>query len=611
MISKVPSLNSEWKRSFKTILKHVDDVPIYDWANNNIFLPSSYAIPGRFDISRSKYLIEPFISIKNNKVRTVVIYASVQSGKTLTTDITIAWYLINKPGPIQLSMANDIMVSDHLNNRLYPLLQSCDILRPLLPENDKSYTDRGLRLGHSTLYANGASLSKFQAKSIQLAICDEAHLWNKDRNKKYALLSEAIDRTSAYERQGKSKVIITSRPSEVGDQLDVMFNSGNQMIWNVPCLGCGKYFSPVFRRQRNDGTYYGILFENIKDEDGNYKLNELLDTIRYECEYCGFKHFDNAETKSKWNDQGKFISNNVNHDPSIHSYRWNAIPVDSWRQLTLTFLNAKQKANIGVYTELTDFFQQKMAEPFDLMKYIDQENKTMKVDVYDTKTDWAEEVTRFATIDMQKYCFYLVIRAWAKSGASRQLFAGAVNTEEVLLGYLTDYKVNRQNIFVDIACSEKSEDGSTHEVYNFVNRNGFTGLRGDAYHDYGFDKIIHNQKIKVYYSDAKPIPTTGRIYYDFSPHSLRDILKNLRDGKSHEYKCLDNEEYKKQMFAEARLPVKDKYGQIRWRWINKHNKPNHFWDCEVMQLACVFLYSDAMYYSNQHDKVINVIPKIN
>jgi hypothetical protein len=52
------------------------------------------------------------------------------------------------------------------------------------------------------------------------------------------------------------------------------------------------------------------------------------------------------------------------------------------------------------------------------------------------------------------------------------------------------------------------------------------------------------------------------------------------------------------MFAEKKLPVKDKFGQIIWKWKNANQLPNHAWDCERMQVVATLI----------HPK-IHVIPK--
>jgi hypothetical protein len=43
------------------------------------------------------------------------------------------------------------------------------------------------------------------------------------------------------------------------------------------------------------------------------------------------------------------------------------------------------------------------------------------------------------------------------------------------------------------------------------------------------------------------------------------------------------------MFAERKVPRRNKNGNIRWVWECRSNVDNHAWDLEVMGLAAVIL----------------------
>lgn len=571
----------------------LEDVsPIYVWAKNNVSLPSSYSIPGPFDISKSRYLIEPFQSMKNNKIREIVVCASIQSGKSLIYDISIPWILLTRPGPIQLSFPTQKLVQDHVNNRLYPLLQNIKKLKHLLPDSDKDYTNTGMKFPNCTLYLNGDSETAFQSKSIRYAILDEVHLWEHQER-----INQAIGRTSAFDRQGTSKILIVSQPGDINDSFWSKYTTGTCEEWNILCSGCGKYFYPVFREQREDGSFYGIIFD-INDKtkkDDKYNFPELLKTIRYECKYCGYRHIDSRELKRKWNATGKYIQTNFNCDNNIKSYRWNSIPLDDWTNLVKEFLDAKTKSEQGIYEPLSNFFKQRIAEPsnsnttnFDLK---------IKSEIYDVKSSWEESFIRFATIDVQKYNFYMVVMEWSRTGNSRQLFAGECKTNDDIQKLITLYQVDKKCIFVDVGNPEKNEDGS-FEVYKYIDSNGYSGLKGDHHGDdkMGYDLLKNGKKYKSYVSMKHPIPNAknNTHYFLFCPNICKDILKKLLNGtsKTHTMKILDSLEFKKHCNAETKLPIADKYGNIKWKWINRTGAPNHLFDCMVMQIVLALLHPE-------------------
>jgi len=77
-----------------------DRRPIYEWAHDNLILPPSYAIQGRFDVSVTRPMIAVFDAIQNMMVRKVRFRKPPRFGGSLIADISIPWVCCNAPGPI-------------------------------------------------------------------------------------------------------------------------------------------------------------------------------------------------------------------------------------------------------------------------------------------------------------------------------------------------------------------------------------------------------------------------------------------------------------------------------------------------------------------------------
>lgn len=580
----------KFNRIIQECYKKIDTAEIYTWARKNIVLPRSYAEPGPFFVEKSRYLIEPFKAIKSLEVRQVVCEAAVQTGKSLLADISIPWFVVHRSGPIQFSQKTEQMIANHINDRLYPLMQNCKPLKNYLPTSLRDYTDTGIRFGNCTLYANGQAESNFQAKSIMFQVVDEC--WMFDRGN----LKQAIQRTTAFDRKGTSKILIVSQPGTVNDDFDVEYNKGTCEEWSVPCVGCNQYFFPDWTEQNASGSYVNMKWDinDTTKPSGSYNYPELIKTIRYVCKDCGYEHVDSEELKDKWNREGKYIITNDNPTDNIRSFRWNSLVKDKWSDLVIEFLDAQRLTEIGLYDNLTQFFQKRLARPFNPVGNVKQ--NTMKIELYDVQSTWPDAVARIMTIDLQKYGFYTEIREWSKAGDSRQLYFGALTSEEDILRIKTQFGVENAWTFVDIANPEKQLDGG-FAAYSFVDRNRFTGLRGDGHGEDGYiwknvQTPAGKQNIKLYFSQPQMIPNSinRTHYYNFSPTICRDIFGKLRDGKSKEWKVLDNNTYLQQVFAEQRKKVIDQYGNIKFKWFNTSNDDNHAFDLGVMQVVCSMIH---------------------
>jgi hypothetical protein len=576
--------------------KPVSTEEIFQWARKHIILPKIVSDSGPFDVTKSRWLIEPFKALKDKKVRTVVVAAAIRTGKTLLIDVAVPWFIAHRPGNIQFSSKTDQMAAGHVNDRLYRILQTCKPLKDALPANNRDYTQDGIRFPQMTLYVNGCKETAYQQKGIMFAVADEVHLWDVPGS-----LGKALSRTTDFDNKGTGKHLVVSQRSRVGDQFDNKIMEGTQETWCVPCQGCKKYFYPVWKETNVDGKVYGMVWdENEKTKpSGSWDFNEVVKTIRYECE-CGHKHYHSTELQDEWNKHGKYIVQNPNADGKIRSFIGeNAIHRHIWENLVKDFLEATKQAEEGIRGEgspLTDFFQKYMNQPYN-PKIVQYENPGLvKTCQYDVTENWTEAVFRPMLIDVQKYHFWVLIREWAKKRKSRMLFFGKVQTEDEVKKIREQFKVENHSVFVDVANTEKETETDRHLVYEFVDRNLWTGLRGEHWSDGkgGFDWVVRGRKIKLYYSQPQMIPGSknGRWYYNFSPTICRNILKELRD--SDDFKCFNDQEYKIQINSEIRIPVDDKYGQRKgWRWIKRKGVPNHAFDLETMSVVTALIHPDV------------------
>jgi len=400
----------------------------------------------------------------------------------------------------------------------------------------------------------------------------------------HGTLRVALDRTTAFDRKGTSKQLLISQAGEFDDDFDAVWKTGTQEIWSVPCLVCNEYQKPVWREQRADASYYGLLWDTndttLNKDTAIHNLPELLKTVRYVCKFCNHQHTDCEATQKIWNDKGKYVQTNPQATIEHRSFHWNALVKDKWSDLVSYFCRAKEKDAKGDSVDYVTFHQKKMATPKNSFMR-DREDYFLKTfdGVVDNK--WDEEVIRIATIDVQKFCFWLEVRAWSKEGKSRQLYYGKISIESDLLNQLKLLNVDPRWTFVDVGNTESGD------VYSFVDRNKFTGLRGDNWSDdTGYIWRVRGKEVRYYFSFPHSIPNAknGTHYFNFSPTPCRDIACKLRDGQSHEFLSLDNPDYRKQVYAEKKVPILDKYGRKTFKYKRIHPE-NHGFDCLVMNVV--------------------------
>jgi hypothetical protein len=190
------------------------------------------------------------------------------------------------------------------------------------------------------------------------------------------------------------------------------------------------------------------------------------------------------------------------------------------------------------------------------------------------------EVKRFQTIDRQRDHFWSVVRAWCADGSSRLLWCGKLLTTEAAEDVRRRFDVEPQLCFEDAQFS-------TAHVYEDCIRFGWTALHGSG--DDGFTHIRRDgSKVTKFFSAIKQTQVPGGYarYMFWASDPVKDALGALVGGQSHPWEIPQDvgDEYLRQIRGEAkRERVSKTTGRSEWRWVK--TGPNHYWDCEAMQVA--------------------------
>jgi phage terminase large subunit GpA-like protein len=584
-----------------------DRSTIFDWANKHVELPPSYAIQGRFDVSITKYLVEPFLALADPRIRQVVCMGSVQTGKSLIADILYPYLLVNSPTSILTLMQDDDMAKKYCETRVWPILRLCKPARAMLPlERHDRRKDAIIFPNGLSLIFGGANEGNVQSLSVQTIVGDECWLWRS------GILGQFKARTKGFEDTCKRFFI--SQAGLVEDDFTQEWNSGHQARWGFVCPACKQEQAFCWNEQRDDGTYYGIVFDKKRNDKGDTIIDQTAATARIQCKHCRHDIADTEGNRRALNDNGVYVVQNPNANPVIKSYWWPAWARTNRKlsDLVADYLKAKQDDKKWGYKEpLKTFYQKELAQPWTTGTELPLQ-QVITSEISDN-TEWKEEKYRFLFVDCQEHLkrFCMVARAWAANGESRLLYAGYVDSIELVREKQLELKIKDQHTFVD------SGDLAT-QVYKFCLKYGHIGLKGnkkfwfswnatkgcDADYFYKTDPKVSKTKTIFHQSWGDPLSDINGQKLQcplwlFSNSAAKDILDNLRSGKGPAWVLPENlvdDEYQKQMNSEIKEKVFDKKTKReKFRWVKVSQAiANDFWDCEVGQVVIAAIFGLIM-----------------
>jgi hypothetical protein len=554
-----------------------DSRPMYEWARG-IRLPKAYAMPGPFSTSTTRQLEPVMAAIQNESVREVTVCKAIQTGGTLSAvEIPIAYFAANEPGPMMWTQQTDKAVKEHSKGRFNSFIRKIPQIKAILPPGRHDVTTTEIYFGDFFLIINAANINSLQSKSIRYKFNSECWLWEQ------GLLKQARGRVSKFEEVGTSKIVNESQASFEGDDFHKAYLAGSQSVWSVKCFGCGLY-SPLefFGRDASNPEKKACVIWNqdAKKKDGTWDVDKAAGSARWACINCGHEHADTPRTRTLWNADGQYVSQNPTAASTHKSFRWTALVSRPLSALVTEFLNANASAKMGLIADLRDFKMQRLSmfwKEDDNSEAILLKSSGYSLAGLDPKAKIENEANRFITIDRQRDHFWLAVRAWRRDGGSRLLYFSRVTTSEQCEEIRIQYGVEPQLTFEDAGYFPEG-------VYTDCTRYGWTALKGSG--DNFFTVVKNDRKIKRLWSDASMVQHNGKMLplFHWASDPIKDVLYNLRSGKGAAWETPDDigGEYPNQLSGDRKKPfLNKKTGRPEFRWQRTH--ANHAHDLEAMQ----------------------------
>lgn len=628
------------ERAWHDSLTPPDTREIWEWIHAEGELPRAYAVPGRFDITLAPFTKPIFQALKNRRVRKVTSMSSVQSLKTLIGELWLIWLIINDPGPTQWVQPDDQEAKEHAEERFNKLIECFLSVARHYTENRHEKKTVSIMFKHMMLRMEGANNEgNAQRKSVKNQMCSE--LWQAKKWKP-GRLSEFASRMTQF--TFNSKRYVESQPGMASylkvDDMHATYLEGSQKLLHFRCLGCGKAQPWAWTHLREDDTRAGMRWDvnartkretNSTDPNQIWNWENLRQTIRIECIYCGHAHHDEPVTRRRMMDSWLYVSQRAEEQsdgpPAFvthESFSWNQLvmPNLSWFETEIggvkKFLIAKAEAERGDDRLQRQFFQKVIAQPYDPEKF--GHFTRLETIVINTA---AKEVLEFdgikfphrlMSVDVQADSFWAVVEAWSDNADSVTLYAGQLFTWADCRELQLKWEVMDQDV-----CFDQSHRG--HEVVTQCTAHGhlekiggreywlcWKALRGSDQPHFVYQPKKGKQagqKIQLPYTwppqtgdpsiglrsdDPRRAQFRGRFcqIFTWSNPWIKDIAIDRRDGKAKGIKHLTargdwNAEYNRQMHSQKKVFVEGNYGKGQWKW--EKFRDDHLFDCKCMNIV--------------------------
>lgn len=523
---------------------------VIEWVKAHVMqIPYS---PRAFTLDEPPMLAEILREIVRPANRRVMIVACVQSGKTLAPELALTYLIKNVPAPALWLNQTDAEAKDQAEGRLKQLFDVVEPVKKLYnPDRNKMRRDTMIFNNGMTLWTLGQNnMRNLQRRSICYVFGDETWQWERGR------IEEVAARTTAFAHR---KCVFMSQAGESGDDTETTFLSTDRREWTWVCPKCGNDWTP-----------------QIEHFDP--------DNATMTCPHCSTVFKDGEFERQQINRNARFVAQNTSAARGRVGFHWNCFSTMPWSDIAALYSDALDASERGNDEPLKQFFQKRLALPWQADYDYDYDaSETKKAVGYRLREPWSGEAEkhfgdstvrlRFLTVDVQQDHFYWVIRLWGNDGRSRLYDCGIAQTFDEISQIMNANAILPRLVGID--CGFR-----TDEVFEFCAKTGATALRGDKKN--GWDFKTQSGRVEKAYSPKEIIQVAPRSYcgrHFFSDLRCKDILANLRSRDGDRWTYPDNapKNYEKMLYSEK----KNEKGV--WEQIGR--RPNHFLDCEAMQIC--------------------------
>ena len=556
------NVTEEVQEIFKTalgLLKPPSNLTVDEWADQNrVLVSESSKETGKWETSRTPYMLEVYKSITKNEVRQITLMMASQMAKSEFIINTFGRYADLDPCPMLLVQPTDTMAKAFSKERIEPAIRECKVLNKIIKEENKggkgdTVTHKKFKGGYIAFTGTG-SPANLAARPIRIAFMDEVDRYAKSSGKEGRPVTLIKKRLTTY--GDMSKCLITGTPTIKGDSVvEDEYSESSQAEWNLSCPHCGKH--------------QALKFSNLKWE------NEDPETTVMECESCG-KRFSEKEWKKGNQKTGLWVHKHPERVSHL-GYHLNALAsvFRKWSDIVKEFLEVKddkEKLKAFINTVLAETWEEEVQDKLDYQKlYKRREKYTAELP--------DEVILLTAGIDVQNDWIVIEVVGFAENGdrygIEYKIFRG--NPEEPYIWAELDLYLKKEFKYSDgtglniFASCIDTGGNHTQAVYDFVsprqNAMRLIGIKGQ-----GGDAIPVNNKFRRTADNKIDLLSVGVNALKDLNYGLLRINKKGQDGYCHfpndKYRGYDID-YFMSLTAEVKT-YKDK--KVEWIKIRPRNE---------------------------------------
>jgi len=287
------------------------------WAAQCMDLPPTSPVPGRYDPTRTPYVVPIMRAFSDPRYKVIVTVMGSQMGKTLSFMAIIGHRLDDDPAPIFYVGPDRDFLEDKLEPDIVSMLRSTPSLRRKTVWGKAQKKRRKVVNGAKLRLISAASSSQLASDSVALLLVDERDRMTGKVSDEGDPVRLARARLFTYPN-GKAGIICTPLEGRVFSEYDPdtglerwvhadpkklasptwrMWQQGTRHEWAWPCPHCGEFFIP--RRS--------ILKYDGKDDIATADPMRAKATAHISCPKCGCD-IEDGEHKAWMNERGVFVA---------------------------------------------------------------------------------------------------------------------------------------------------------------------------------------------------------------------------------------------------------------------------------------------------------------
>lgn len=270
-----------------------EPIPCDEWAER-FFIGAELTSDERtrIDYRRAPYFREVLRAFSDPGVRRIAMQWGAQLAKTLLLEVMIGYTIDVAPYPSMLVASSRDVVQDLVTGKLMPAVASTPALSRHRLGDPNAEQQRRLLFDSMVMYLAGAnSAGALALKTVGRLFEDEIDKWPailKGRGGvEGSALSLARKRLAKAEREGYSKEVLSSTPTDEGKGINGEYLTSDQGRWQVPCPSCGVYQALEFEIDSGGGLRWeGGSGRDLDEVARAVLVKRVRANAWYECRSC-------------------------------------------------------------------------------------------------------------------------------------------------------------------------------------------------------------------------------------------------------------------------------------------------------------------------------------